>query len=290
MGESSEDEGKRRRQRLLMKAFENLGAFGRPEEPQPAPSAPAPAVSTPPAAGAAPSASEAFLRKSVESRFTQVAQGQNHFELLGLPRTASGDEVKTAFISLVKTFHPDRLPPALSDLSAQMTAVFEAIREAHDILYDENRRKKYLVTLQQQEEIAIAAGGLEPEELYRKGEASLKRRDLRTAEQCFEAAHAKSPKAVYLAAQAWAIYLDANRKDDAPRAKRMILDALKMDSSCDRAHYQLGVIARVDGDLDKAERHFREASRHNPRHTEANQELRLIEMRKKGLSKSGFRR
>ena len=41
------------------------------------------------------------------------------------------------------------------------------------------------------------------------------------------------------------------------------------------------MIARVEGDLAKSERHFREAIRANPRHLEAGQELRLIEMRKK---------
>ena len=34
-------------------------------------------------------------------------------------------------------------------------------------------------------------------------------------------------------------------------------------------------------DMDRAERHFREAVKANPKHLEANQEIRLIEMRKK---------
>jgi tetratricopeptide (TPR) repeat protein len=62
----------------------------------------------------------------------------------------------------------------------------------------------------------------------------------------------------------------------------MMVDALKEDPSCDRAHYQLGVIARVEGDVERAERHFREALKANPRHLESSQELRLIEMRKRG--------
>ena len=61
----------------------------------------------------------------------------------------------------------------------------------------------------------------------------------------------------------------------------MMVDALKTDPDCDRAHYQLGVIARVEGDSERAERHFREAVRANPRHLEAAQELRLLEMRKR---------
>ena len=57
--------------------------------------------------------------------------------------------------------------------------------------------------------------------------------------------------------------------------------ALTIDPASDKANYQLGVIARVEGDMDKAEKHFREAVKSNPKHLEANQELRLIEMRKK---------
>ncbi len=75
--------------------------------------------------------------------------------------------------------------------------------------------------------------------------------------------------------------MDPQRKAEVPKAKQLMAEALKLDPNCDRAHYQLGVIARVENDMDRAERHFREAVRANPKHLEANQELRLIEMRKK---------
>jgi Tfp pilus assembly protein PilF len=61
----------------------------------------------------------------------------------------------------------------------------------------------------------------------------------------------------------------------------MMQQAIELDPGCDRGHYQLGVIARVEGDMERADRHFREAVRANPRHLEANQELRLIEMRRR---------
>ena len=89
------------------------------------------------------------------------------------------------------------------------------------------------------------------------------------------------PGATSLAAQGWAIYMDPSRKAEAPQARQLMQKALGIDANNDRAHYQLGVIARVEGDMDRAERHFREAVRFNPKHLEANQELRLIEMRKK---------
>jgi hypothetical protein len=44
----------------------------------------------------------------------------------------------------------------------------------------------------------------------------------------------------------------------------------------------------VEGDMDRAERHFRLAVQANPKHLEANQELRLIEMRKGKAPKKGL--
>jgi tetratricopeptide (TPR) repeat protein len=123
--------------------------------------------------------------------------------------------------------------------------------------------------------------GPDTSELVRNGEAAFKKRDYRAAEQQFAKAHELDRSANSLSAQAWSIYMDPARKPEAANAKAMMAQALRIDPNCDRAHYQLGVIARVEGDMDRAERHFREAVRINPRHLEANQELRLIEMRKK---------
>jgi lipopolysaccharide biosynthesis regulator YciM len=84
--------------------------------------------------------------------------------------------------------------------------------------------------------------------------------------------------------------MDPTRKPEGQNARAMMQKALTLDAACDRAHYQLGVIARVEGDMERAEKHFREAVRVNPRHLEASQELRLIEMRRKkesGVKKGG---
>jgi len=109
----------------------------------------------------------------------------------------------------------------------------------------------------------------------------MRRREYAQAETLFRQAYEADPRPATLAAAAWAIYMDPTRRSDGPRARAMMVDALKADPDCDRAHYQLGVIARVEGDVDRAERHFREAVRSNPRHLEAAQELRLLEMRRR---------
>ncbi|NOK20458.1 tetratricopeptide repeat protein, partial [Corallococcus carmarthensis] len=126
------------------------------------------------------------------------------------------------------------------------------------------------------------------DDLFRMGEVFFRKRDFIAASEHYERAHALDPKPLYLAARAWAVYMDPSRKADMPRAKQWMADAVRTDPNCDRAHYQLGVIARVEGDMDRAERHFRDAVRSNPKHLEANQELRLIDMRKKNPPKKGL--
>lgn len=269
----SDEAAKARRQRLLQRAMQ-LGSRPAPEAPAPSPGAPA-----------SPSAEEQ-LAQLIEKRYEDVQQKRDHFTTLGLPvdPEVKKEQVKAAFLGLAKRFHPDRLPPALSALAPKMTAVFEAIRDAYEVLYNDTQRVAYLQELRTKSAAQAASpkpSGIDPNDLFKMGEVFFRKRDFAAAVEHFERAYNAEPKAVYLAARAWAIYMDPQRKAEIPKTKQMMAEALKLDPNCDRAHYQLGVIARVENDMARAERHFREAVRANPKHLEANQELRLIEMRKK---------
>jgi curved DNA-binding protein CbpA len=272
-----------RRQRLLKRAIQNLGSLvsrpsrtmgsATPLEPTPAPVPSAPLPRSP---------AEQALARQIEERFAGLAAERNRFDTLGLHLEANQEQVKAAFLDLVKVFHPDRLPPSLAELTPQATAVFDSLREAQDYLQDDERRAFHA-----REMAAMASGRplrdqAEAAEAYRAGEVALRRRDHAAAEAHFIESYRLYPRAHVMAARAWAIYMDPNRKSDAAAARAMMVDALKEDPSCDRAHYQLGVIARVEGDVERAERHFRQALKANARHLEASQELRLIEMRKRG--------
>ena len=305
---SNPDEAaKLRRQRLLRRAMENMGVLGS-RGPTPMVGAtpttePAASAPTPPPASEPPKPDEARLAQQIEQRYADIQARRDHFYVLGVSQDAPRDQVKTAFLSLAKVFHPDRLPPTLPQLAPKMTSVFEAIREAYEALYDDARRKAYVQSLQAQQAApkssaqaspASAQGARtagrpdsSPDDLYKMGEVFFRKRDFTTASDHYDRAYSLDPKPLYLAARAWAIYMDPARKADMAKAKQMMADAVKTDPNCDRAHYQLGVIARVEGDMDRAERHFREAVRANSKHLEANQELRLIEMRKKNPPKKG---
>jgi curved DNA-binding protein CbpA len=223
---------------------------------------------------------DAELAEAIEARHATLGRDVNRFAVLGLNPDAGRDEVKRAFIELAKRFHPDRLPRSLAPFGPKAARVFDAIREAQEFLLDDVRRAEHARVHALPVEAAPRDPAAAAEALV-AGEMAMRKRDYAQAEVHFEQAQVLDPRPSTLAARAWAIYTDPSRKSEAGRARAMMVDALKADPDCDRAHYQLGVIARVEGDIDRAERHFREAVRANPRHLEAAQELRLLQMRRR---------
>ena len=167
-----EDAARMRRQRLLRRAMENMGTLGRarrtprrrrPRDPgrpraTPPPGPAAAARATPP-----PSADEGRLAAQIEQRHAALQNG---------PATTSPcwacaprrtrEQVKAAFLALAKVFHPDRLPPSLLGLAPKMTSVFEAIREAYEILYDDASAAYLASAKKPQAQGAAATPGTSP--------------------------------------------------------------------------------------------------------------------------------
>jgi len=67
-----------------------------------------------------------------------VAQKQDYYELLGVSRTASADEIKKAYRKLAMKYHPDKNP---DDKAAE--ARFKEVSEAYEVLSDAQKRQQY---------------------------------------------------------------------------------------------------------------------------------------------------
>ena len=64
--------------------------------------------------------------------------------LLGVPRDATGYEVRRAFLELRRAFDPSRLlTPEVSDLVAEVRTIALVLEEAYEILKDAARRERY---------------------------------------------------------------------------------------------------------------------------------------------------
>lgn len=67
-----------------------------------------------------------------------MAEKRDYYEILGVSKNASDDEIKKAYRKLAVKYHPDKNP---GDKEAE--AKFKEINEAHDVLSDKQKRARY---------------------------------------------------------------------------------------------------------------------------------------------------
>ena len=67
-----------------------------------------------------------------------MADKRDYYEVLGVAKTAGDDEIKKAYRSLAKKYHPDMNP---GDKEAEMK--FKEVNEAYEVLSDSEKRSKY---------------------------------------------------------------------------------------------------------------------------------------------------
>lgn len=86
---------------------------------------------------------EEAIRQRVRARL-QLVQDGDYFAILGIPRDATGYEIKRAYLGLRRAFEPSRLLTAgTADLLDDVQLVIEVLDEAYDILRDNHRRERY---------------------------------------------------------------------------------------------------------------------------------------------------
>ena len=67
-----------------------------------------------------------------------MSQKRDYYEVLGVGKTATADEIKSAYRKLAMKYHPDRNP---GDKAAEEK--FKEAAEAYDVLHDDAKRQRY---------------------------------------------------------------------------------------------------------------------------------------------------
>src|SRR3954467_15064724 len=75
---------------------------------------------------------------------------KDYYEILGLKKSASADDIRKAFRKLARKYHPDVNP---GDKSAEEK--FKALSEAHEVLSDPKKRRIY-------DQVAFCSDDIDP--------------------------------------------------------------------------------------------------------------------------------
>ena len=67
-----------------------------------------------------------------------MAEKKNYYDILGVDKKATPEEIKSAYRKLAMKYHPDR-----NQGNAEAAEKFKEINEAHEVLSDETKRKNY---------------------------------------------------------------------------------------------------------------------------------------------------
>ena len=278
-------EARARRQRLLHRAMQNMGVGPGYGQPPPGAAARGTPAGASPGAPPVPTAAEGELRRALEAALPR-SRSADLFERLGLQRSATREQVKSAYFQVAKQLHPDCFAaPALADVATRVKDLFAAVNEAYEVLSDDRRRADYLARTS-----AAGSGDAsgDPEQAavdFEKAEACARTRDFAKARGFYEAALRVDPRAEYQAAYAWMLLQDP--RGDRVRARALAEAALREPACLDRAALVGAVLARDEGDDERAERLLRRALGANPRNAEAERELRALEARKERPRTSG---
>lgn len=262
---------------------------GPPSLPPPLPTAHAaqPATTAPTATRAAPPSPSVGMvdPKALEADvlYRQMDE-QTYYEMLGLAKNASSDDIRAAFVKLAAKWHPDRAPSPSAKEAFQR--VFSMINEAHQTLSDDTMRGRY-------NRIASDGGGtpaaqrkvnamLEASTLAQKADIHLKRREFVEAEKLARDAielHREDPQVLTVLG---AVLLDRGAPELVDEAIATLVEAVALSEKNDRAHTHLAQAYKRKGDAAKALAHFKLALDANPKNIDAAREVRLADIRARG--------
>lgn len=206
---------------------------------------------------------------------------QNYYEMLGVPKNASVDDIRVAFMKLAAKWHPDRAPSAPAKEAYQR--VFAMLNEAHQTLSDDTQRNRY-------NRIAADGGGtpaaqrkvhamLEASTLAQKADIHLKRRDYAEAERLAREAAALHREDTAVLTVLGATLLEQGTPEALAEALATLEEAVALAEKNDRAHTLLAQCFKRKGDEGKALEHFKLAVEANPKNIDAAREVRLAELR-----------
>jgi len=220
------------------------------------------------------------------ARVVGMMDRQNYFQMLGVKESADSNEISKKYMSLAKIWHPDRMPPELSELRPWVEEIFHLLTVSSDTLGDTTKRTAYQKTVMQ--------GGGTPESErklnvmveaainFQKVDVLVKRRRYDDAMEICDAAMAVVRKeADYPAMKAWILLLRDGIADEnvADQIRDLLRKTFAINPDHVQGHFVRATFLKRQGDHDKALKHFKKVAKLDPKNLEALREVRIGNMR-----------
>ena len=262
---------------------------GAPGAPVPAP-APAPVAAPaprPPVVTAAAPVAPAPVPANVEGEVKQLValfeqmKKKTFFDVLGVKKDADANAVKVAYFKLAKSYHPDTAPPGTPEALAKAKAdIFALVGEANRVLSDPKLKADYLAE--------VEAGGtgekvdvsklFQAEEFFQKGCILVKARKYPEAVKMLDdAIKANGDEGEFYVWRGYAKFFGhTDKKFGQSEAMKDISYGLKKNPNVAAAHFFIGMMAKLNGDLAAAKKAFQRCVKMDPQHIDAQRELRMM--------------
>jgi curved DNA-binding protein CbpA len=215
------------------------------------------------------------------SERARAMRRQSMFEMLGVSRSASADEIQRAYHALIREVHPDKLRGNVpADARALAEQIAHQLEVAFTTLSDEKKRAEYLKRLEAGQKTGVSdelGKILAAEARFRKGENALNAGAYGKAATFFrEAVELYPEEGEFHAHLGWALYLES--PDDAvvqADAVKRLQQGIQLSPRLATSHIYLGRVLGRMGRATDAQKAFEQALVCNPDSAEALAELRL---------------
>jgi len=219
----------------------------------------------------------------------RITESVDHFAVFGLTFEATPEQIRVSYLELAQALHPDHLVGVPTELHDQVTAAFDRVNGAWEVLESETKRAAY-IRHEIQGELTEDQATMEQVEAYFDGEAAFRKGmgafqagRLVQAHAFFGEATANAPDELEFRAYHGFTTYKMNRKTDRAVAKagiktiHEVIEANKKQSrKLDGAWVLLGRIYREEEHLDRAKTCMIQALKLNPANPDARRGLRRI--------------
>jgi curved DNA-binding protein CbpA len=205
--------------------------------------------------------------------FDRLSRARDHYEVLDLSRGVSGMQIKNAYHTLARRFHPDRFHQSDPQVRARVDSAFARIAHAYETLSDPSLRAAYEAKLKaksaaegresstssisNEQEAPVGSKTARAEAAFQRALAAMKQNQSDTATSCFaEAAHLAPRVARYRAYYGQALSGERQSRRVAEAEFQAAL-ALEPDNASYRImlaelYRNLGLRRRAQGELERA--------------------------------------